>query len=173
MAEVDKALRRLSKAFDNILIGTAYVSGSLIVLIMLSVSYEVVMRYFFNSPTRWAMDFSGYMQYILVSIGAAWLLMVDGHARIDTFLSRFPPRLQKIINFFTSSMALVACALFFWKGIEATWIAYRNGDILFREVQIPSAPLLAFIPFGFLLLCVQFARRIYPYLRSNEHKMLD
>ncbi len=156
-------LRNLSKIFDNFLIALAYLSGILMVLMMLSVSYEVVMRYFFNSPTRWAMDFSGYMQHALVLLGAAWVLKTGAHTRIDFLVDRLSTRAQAIINIFTSIIALVACAIFFWKGFEATWGAYQRGDFLYREVEIPSAPLLGIIPFAFLLLCIQFARSIYKH----------
>jgi TRAP-type C4-dicarboxylate transport system permease small subunit len=158
--------RRLSKVFDGILTVTAYTSGAIIVLLMLSMCYEVVMRYFFNAPTRWAADFSGYMQYVLVLVGAAWVLKIDAHIRIDTLLVRFSPRTQTILNIVTSSIALIVCALFLWKGVEATWTAYVRGDFLYREVELPLAPFYAVIPFAFLLVCIEFGRKVYNHWRS-------
>jgi TRAP-type C4-dicarboxylate transport system permease small subunit len=158
--------RRLSKGFDRILTVTAYTSGIIIVVLMLSMCYEVVMRYFFNAPTKWAADFSGYMQYVLVLLGAAWVLKIDAHTRIDTLLVFFSPRTRTIINIVTSSIALVACALFLWKGVEATWDAYQRGDFLYREVELPLAPLYAVIPFAFLLVCIEFGRKVYGYWHS-------
>jgi TRAP-type mannitol/chloroaromatic compound transport system permease small subunit len=58
----------LSKIFDRIITWVAYVSGWIIIIMMLSISYEVVMRYFFRAPTAWVVDFSGYMQYVLVGL---------------------------------------------------------------------------------------------------------
>jgi C4-dicarboxylate transporter DctQ subunit len=158
--------KRLSKVFDKILIVAAYASGAIIVLMMLSMSYEVVMRYFFLAPTKWAADSAGYMQYALVLLGAAWVLKIEGHTKIDTILLRLQPRTQTIINIVTSSTALVACALFMWKGVEATWVAYVRGDFLYHEVEVPLAPLYAIIPFAFLLLCIQFGRRVYNHWHS-------
>jgi len=165
--------RRLSKVFDKVLIVTAYTSGVIIVLMMLSVSYHVLMRYFFTAPTTWAPDFAGYMQYALVLLGAAWVLKIDSHVKIDTLLLRLSPRTRTIINIVTSSIALVACALFVWKGVEATWGAYLRGDFLYREVELPVAPFYALIPFAFLLLCIEFGRKVYNHWHSLSTIKLD
>ena len=158
--------RRLSAGFGGLLVVTAYCSGGIIVLLMLVVSYEVVMRYFFNAPTTWAIDFSRYMQYALVLLGATWVLKMGAHTKIDMLVIRRSPRTQAIIKIVTSSLALVACAIFFWKGLEATWGAYLRGDFLYHEVEVPLAPLYAFIPFTFLLLCIQFGHEVYDHWRS-------
>lgn len=144
----------------------AYVSGFIIVLMMLSISYEVVMRYFFDAPTSWAIDFSGYMQHALVLLGAAWVLKIGAHTKIDLFLYSLQGRKRKIINVATSFLGLVACCLFFWKGLEATWGAYQRGDFLYRDVEVPKALLLGFFPLGFILLCIQYAREVYKQWRA-------
>jgi len=161
-----KGLGTLSKIFDNVLTVTAYLSGFIIVLMMLSISYEVVMRYFFTAPTIWVIDFSGYMQHALVLLGAAWVLKNGGHAKIDIVLNRFKGKQRTILYIVISFIGLVACAIFFWKGLEATWAAHQRGDFLYRDVEIPKALLLAFFPLGLFLLCIQFAREIYNHWRA-------
>lgn len=157
---------KLSKSFDSLLTGTAYLSGFLIIFMMLSISYEVVMRYFFNAPTSWVIDFSGYTQQAIVLLGAAWVLRNGGHTRIDIILERFQGRRQSVINLFTSCLGFIASATFFWKGLEATWGAYQRGDFLYRDIEVPSALLLGFFPVAFLLLCIQFLREMYNHFRS-------
>lgn len=157
---------RAPKIFDNIVTAAAYLSGCIIVFMMLAISYEVAMRYFFGTPTAWVMDFSGYMQYAIVLLGAAWVLKIGSHTRIDILLNKFRPRIQTILNIVTSSISLVACAIFGWKGFEATWGASQRGDFLYREVEVPLAILFAFIPFSFLLLCIQFGREIHKHWRA-------
>jgi len=161
-----KGLGTLSKIFDNVLTVMAYLSGFIIVFMMLSISYEVVMRYFFTAPTIWVVDFSGYMQLALVFLGAAWVLKNGGHAKIDIVLNRFKGKQRTILYIVISFIGLVACAIFFWKGLEATWAAHQRGDFLYRDVEIPKALLLAFFPLGLFLLCIQFAREIYNHWRA-------
>ncbi len=156
----------VSKIFDKVVTGAAYLSGWIIIFMMLAISYEVVMRYFFKAPTAWVVDFSGYMQYATVLLGAAWVLKIGSHTRIDILLNKLPPRVQTILNIVTSSIAMVACAIFGWKGLQATWGAYQRGDFLYREVEVPLALLFAFIPASFLLLCIQFVREIGNHWRA-------
>jgi C4-dicarboxylate transporter DctQ subunit len=151
----------LSKVFDKVLIGTAYISAVLIVVMMLFISYDVVLRYFFKSPTNWVGDFSGYMQYAAVLLGAAWVLKIRGHTKIDILVQHLRSRTQQILHFITTLIALIACALFLWMGITATLDAIQSGEFLYRGVEVPIAPLYAFIPFSFLLLCIQFGRDLY------------
>ncbi len=156
----------VSKIFDKVVTGAAYLSGWIIIFMMLAISYEVVMRYFFKAPTAWVADFSGYMQYATVLLGAAWVLKIGSHTRIDILLNKLPPRIQTILNLVTSTIAMVACTIFGWKGFQATWGAYQRGDFLYREVEVPLALLFAFIPISFLLLCIQFVREIGNHWRT-------
>jgi len=157
---------RLSRIFDQLLLGTGYASGVIIVLLMLAMCYEVVLRYFFDAPTTWAGDFSGYMQYVLVLVGAAWVLKMRGHTRIDILVTRFSPRTQQVLGLVTSCVAFVACGLFIWVGVQATLIAYQGHEFLYRDIEVPLYPLYAVIPFSFILLCIQFGRMVYNGWRS-------
>ena len=159
-------VKRFSKGFDKMLTVTAYLSGIIIIVLMLSMSYEVVMRYFFKEPTKWAVDFAGYMQYACVLLGSAWVLKISSHTRIDVLINRLRPRLQTLLNMITSLISLLACSIFCWKGFEATWSAYQRGDFLYREVEVPLSILYVFIPFAFFLLCIQFGREIYRHWQT-------
>jgi len=159
-------MERLTKIFDYTLKVTAYFSGCLIIILMLSIVYEVVMRYFFNNPTSWVIDFSGYMQYVLVMLGAAWVLKRNGHTKIDLLSAQLGGKKQTILNAITSSIGFLTCSVFFWEGLTATWEAYQRHEFLYREVEIPVAPLFVVFPISFFLLCIQFAREIYNHLRA-------
>jgi TRAP-type C4-dicarboxylate transport system permease small subunit len=159
-------LRKLSRFFDWVLTGAAYLSGLIVVFLMLSISYEVLMRYCFARPTTWVIDFSGYAQYVSVLLGMAWVLKIDSHTRMDIVLNKLSPKTQNILNVITSLVSLATCAIFFWKGLSATWGAYQRGDFLYHEVEVPLAPLLVFIPLCFLLLSIQCGRDINKHLQA-------
>jgi C4-dicarboxylate transporter DctQ subunit len=129
--------------------------------LMVSFSYEVVMRYFFVSPTKWVLDFGGYIQYTITLLGAAWVLQIDGHPTIDLIVENASPRKQVVSRIITLSIALLACLLFGWEGLRATIFAYQRGDFLFRQVEVPLAPLYGLIPFSFALLSIELGRKIY------------
>ena len=165
--ETSNSIGKLSRIFDYVLKATGYFSGGLIIIMMLSISYEVVMRYFFTNPTSWVIDFSGYMQYAIVLLGAGWVLKRNGHTKIDLFSIQLRGKKETILNTITSSIGLLTCAIFCWVGLDATWTAYKAGEFLYREVEVPVAPLFLVFPISFFLLCIQFAREIYNHLRAH------
>lgn len=154
------------KVFDQILMGTGYFAGIVCVVMMLSITYDVIMRYFFIRPTAWAIDISTLGLAFLTPIAAAWVLKREGHVKIDVIMSRLNPKNQALINGITSLLALLACLVFLWKGCEMTWETYRTGELLHRSLEIPKPIVLWPLPFGALLLCVQFVRRVGGYLHS-------
>ena len=166
MAEAGEVRRRLYNVYQKILLVTMYIAGALLLVMMLSICYEVVVRYFFNRPTAWAIDFAGYIQYAITLIGATWVLWIDGHPRIDILTEHASPKTQTIIRIVTSFLAMVACAIFLWKGMEATLNAFERGDFLYRNIKVPVGPLYALLPFAFLLLVVEFGRQIYVKWRT-------
>ena len=158
--------RVVRRAFDQILTGTGYFAGMVCVLMVLIVTYEVVLRYFFDRPTRWVFDISTLGLLFLTPIAAAWVLRQEGHVRIDILLLRLDPKNQAIINGITSLVALLACIVFLWKGCEVMWDAYQTGELLLRSLIIPKHLVLWPFPLGAFLLCIQFALRTWGYLHQ-------
>jgi len=79
----------------------------LTVALMLSIGYEVVMRYGFRAPTIWSFDVSYMLGGALYVLGFAWVLRDNGNVRVDIISTRFPKRIQLLINL------VLTVALFF------------------------------------------------------------
>ena len=62
--------------------------------------FEVVMRYFFLSPTVWGLDFRQQMYAVLIMWGSAYTLMLKGHVVVDTFLILMNFKTLKIVKIF-------------------------------------------------------------------------
>ena len=137
-------------------------------LMMLIIVYEVVMRYFFNSPTRWSTDTAGYTIVFITCAAAAWILRQDAHVRIDVFLGRLSAKAQAVAEFVISIVCLLSCGLFAWHSWLITWGMYQRGDELMRGMLIPKHivywPIVAC---GFLL-SIQFLRRAWQYWRVTR-----
>jgi TRAP-type C4-dicarboxylate transport system permease small subunit len=165
-AKVETRGARLSRLWENILKGTIYASGVLIVIMMVLVSFSVIMRYFVGMPTGWVPDMAGYLQYALVLLGAAWVLKIRKHVKIDVIVVRFSRKTQRIIELVCNCLAFIAYSIFLVVGLRATINAFVHGDFLFKEVKMPVGPLYAFIPVCLLLLCIQIFIDIYSGWRS-------
>ena len=94
-------IRRCLDIVDNISEWSGRFALVLVPLLMLSVSYEVVARYVFKSPTLWGFDTSQFLLITMVSLGGGWTLLHRGHVNVDIVYGRFTPRVRSIIDVLT------------------------------------------------------------------------
>jgi TRAP-type mannitol/chloroaromatic compound transport system permease small subunit len=84
----------------------------LIVLLTLSISYEVFSRYVFDAPHAWMFDATNMMYGTLFMMAGAYTLSKNGHVRGDVLYGFFMPRTQAWID-------LILYVLFFIPGVIA------------------------------------------------------
>jgi TRAP-type mannitol/chloroaromatic compound transport system permease small subunit len=66
----------------------------LIVPLVLVVTYEVILRKIFHSPTVWAFEMTVYLYGAHFLLGAAYTYLHDRHVRIDILSSRLSVKAQ-------------------------------------------------------------------------------
>ena len=119
-------------------------------------TYEVLMRYVFKTPTIWEIEFSVYLLIMATFVGAAYGLKHGGHINIDLITHLLPPRVQAHLSFYTSFLSLVFCLVVAWLGWAMWWEAASKG---WRSDSLWGPPLwisYLFLPFGMTLLCLQY-----------------
>ncbi|ASJ76391.1 TRAP transporter small permease subunit [Granulosicoccus antarcticus] len=106
----------------------------LIVLMTFGVSYEVVVRYVFNSPTPWSLDVSFIMYGTLFMVGGAYTLSRNGHVRGDFLYRLWKPQTQARVD-------LLLYILFFFPGVTALILSgwkYSSRSWGYTEVSVNS-----------------------------------
>ena len=151
-------MKRWGKLFDQLLTATMYLASLFALLLVLSISYDVVMRYFFVRPTGWANDLSGYLVYAITFLGVACVQRERSHISIDILIDRFSVKTKIIMNCVTSILSALFCGIYMWKGFEATWVSYTHRYPLVGGIKIPEFTILWFIPFGMFLLFIELIR---------------
>lgn len=126
-----------------------------IVILTLSISWEVFSRYVLNHPHAWMLDFQIMMYGTLFMMAGAYTLSKNGHVRGDVLYGFFEPRTQAWID-------LILYIVFFLPGIIAlTWAGYNYAadavairEQTFSAEPLPIYPFKAVIPVagGMLLL---------------------
>ena len=69
--------------------------------LMLVVTYEVVARYVFDSPTIWGFETDRFLLITIVALGGGWTFLHRGHVNVDIVYSRFSTRWKAIIDVIT------------------------------------------------------------------------
>lgn len=137
------------------------ITGKLIALAMLflmvTVTYEVVMRYVFNAPTIWVYEASYMVNGSAFMLGCGYALLKGAHVRTDIFWEKFSQRRKGIIDlasylllFFPTMITLMAIS------IDDAWYAF---DIDERSQHSPWRaimwPFRAAVPLAALLFMIQ------------------
>ena len=135
-----KFLKRIAAIFDSTNNVLAFLSGILLIYIMLSVSTEVTVRYL-GHPTIWVVEVATYALLFMTFLGTAWLLRHEGHVRMEIVLNRFSPRTQTLINIITSSLGTITCLIITWYGVEVTWEHFQKGWALTSLLEPPAFPI--------------------------------
>lgn len=137
----------------SIWVGRAF--GWCILILTLSISYEVFVRYVLNSPTVWSFDVMIQMYGALFLMSGPYALSQDAHVRGDVLYRLFSVKWQARVDFvlyllffFPGMMALfwygAEIASDSWKWQEVSWNSPARIQVYFIKTLIPVA--------GFLLM---------------------
>ena len=146
-----------------------------ILILTLSVSYEVFMRYVMNDPTVWAFDMMVQMYGALFLMAGPYALAQDAHVRGDVLYRLFSVRWQArvdfllyLIFFFPGMMALfwfgAEIAMDSWRWEEVSWNSPARIQIYYFKTLIPVA--------GFLLMLQGFAELARCWIAMRTGKWL-
>jgi len=129
----------------------------LIPAMMLVITYEVVLRYFFRSPTVWAFDTAIFMFGYIGLIAGAYALKHGAHVNVDVFYVRLSPRGQAVIDSITLPLVLFFLILVLIQGGEAALDGIARGIRRPTEWGPPLGHFMLMIPIGAGLLILQAA----------------
>ena len=122
----------------------------------LVLTYEVLMRYIFNTPTIWEIEFSVNLLIMAAFCGAAYGLKNGNHINIDLITHFFSPQAQARLSFVTSILSLIFCIIVAGIGGSMWWEATSRG---WRSDSLWGPPLwfsYSFLPLGMIFLCLQY-----------------
>jgi TRAP-type mannitol/chloroaromatic compound transport system permease small subunit len=131
-----------------------------VLILTLTVCYDVGLRYMFNSPTQWGFDIAYILFGTLFMMAGAYTLSRNGHVRADMMYRTMSPRTQAWFDivlyllFFVPGVAALAYA-----GIEFTQVSWAMKEVSsVTSSGVPIYPFKLVIPVaGFLLLLQGFA----------------
>lgn len=156
------ALEKGIRFFSNLL---SYIGMGFLAILMFLGAVDVIGRYFFNMPIKGAYEYSEILLAGVVFFGLAYTASVQGHVMVDTFITKFRPRLQAVIGIFVSGISIIVFALMAWQGaLKAmrSWEAHRMIDV----VLLPIAPFQLFVTIGALALCLELVVQFLQFSRN-------
>ena len=160
------------KVIDFTTVWTGRLFSLLIIPLILIILFEIVARYFFNSPTNWAMEVSTMVfgVYMIWSCGPSLLGKVQ--VVMDAFYNKWKPRSKAIMDSLTYLFAFVFCLAVFH---QATVYAVQSWQIAEHSQSILGQPLYhwkTIIAAGTFMLLIQsisqFIKNIWFAITGEE-----
>ena len=164
---------KLNRIYNGIIGTGALLAGVLLIFLMISVTLDVVLRYFFNRPTSWVVETAGYSLLYIPFLVAAWVQKREDHVTMDLVLQGLKPRTQSLVNAITSFVSAAICILLTWHGIRITLYFFKIGYKTPTVLMVPKSMIIAIIFVGSFFLCIQFLIRACSQLktwRQLKHK---
>ena len=136
----------------------------LLFVVMAIITFEVVSRYIFKSPTLWVVDVSRYCLVYITFLAATSLLLKGEHINVDLVLTHTGPRTRLAFNIIGHLLCSIAFLVFFIFTAAATWDHYERGILVMDPIEIPKFIPLAIIPVGGLFLFLGSIFRIGDFI---------
>jgi len=150
-------LKTISKAIDSITERLAMIPSVLTIILMVLMTYEVVSRYFFHSPTIWSMEINQFLFCAVITLGACYTMKTGGHVSVDLIYNRLEGRGRTVLNIFGTLVIMVVLILLIkitWEGAMTSYRLQQTTGSVFNPLVYP---IKALIPIGggfFFLQCI-------------------
>ncbi|MFW6276299.1 MAG: TRAP transporter large permease subunit [Bacteroidota bacterium] len=154
------AARRVAKGVDYLIYFTVYPFSILLVATLLIITYDVIARYVFNAPTRWAFDISIYFFIWFSFLTIAYIQSRKRHVQVELFISRFPERTRAIWEIFILIFFLIFSSILLYYTFIYAAESYTSGESGWSVLQIKIWWVKAAMPASFFLLDLILLRHI-------------
>jgi TRAP-type C4-dicarboxylate transport system permease small subunit len=143
----------------------ATLAGAATLAIVLLVSADVLMRYFFDRPQLFVDELASFLEVLVIFGGLAYTFRVGGHVRVDLLTSRLPPAARAVLRAAALAVGLIFIVIVIWTTTQSAVTAYRYGRVSAVMLYPLWLPMLL-IPAGLLLMAVAMLVRLGRQLRA-------
>lgn len=146
---------RLTDALDGISVRIGEFIAYWAVISVFAYYYEVVGRYFLNSPTNWVHESMFLMFGMQYMLSGAYGYKEDQHVRVDVFYSQFSVRGKAVADIITSFFFFIFVGTMLWTGWKFASDAMAVSEVSFTEWAVQYWPVKLTLPIGAALLLLQ------------------
>jgi C4-dicarboxylate transporter DctQ subunit len=133
--------------------GAALLAGFATLAIVLLITYDVTMRYFFNEPQVFVDELASFLEVLVIFGGAAYTFHAGGHVRVDLITSHMYPTRRAALRVLTLLLGVVFLSIVIWVTTQSAVTAYGYGrvsTVMLYPLWVP----MAVIPAGLALLAL-------------------
>lgn len=117
---------------------------------------DVVMRYVFNQPTRWAFDVTKQLYGFYFIMLGGYALRHQAHVRVDLLIAVLSPTVRRWVEILGYPIFFFPFVwVFMTKSYAFALRSWNQGEVTYGSVQIPVYPLKMAMAVAAVLLLIQ------------------
>jgi|SRR5215216_669417 len=151
-----RGLAAVADSLDVFIDRIGRVTGWCSLAIVLVMAYNVLLRYFFRTGSVAMQELEWHLMAPICMLGLSYAILKDGHVQVDILFGRFPPRLQRIIEFISTVLVVIVIAILLKLCIPYVMQSYNIGEKSPDPGGLTHRWIVkAMLPLGFALLLIQ------------------
>jgi TRAP-type mannitol/chloroaromatic compound transport system permease small subunit len=167
-------IKKSLRLIDGVSKWSGQLVAPLALVYLVILTFEMVARYAFNSPTLWASETSTFIFGAQFMLGGAYCLWRGGMVNVEVIHDRLPIRARAILDLFLFLIPLFVLGVMIWRGGEFFLNSFRIHEHTESVFSPPLYPLRGVIPLSAFLLLIQatakFVRDLYLAITGEELK---
>ena len=152
--------------YDKIVKYSGYLASALLIAIGFIVSYEVIMRYLFNSPTIWVNEVSRFLQIWATYLALTYSFHKQDFIRITVVYDRLNETGKKILDFISFIFIIIFSCFVVYYGWLIAYDSLKVGRTSSTILDVPSFLTELAIPLCFAFLVIRVILEAIRYLRN-------
>ena len=152
--------------YDKIVKYSGYLASALFISIGFIVSYEVIMRYLFNSPTIWVNEVSRFLQIWATYLALTYSFHKQDFIRITVIYDRLNETGKKILDFISFIFIIIFSCFVVYYGWLIAYDSLKVGRTSSTILDVPSFLTELAIPLCFAFLVLRVILEVIRYIRN-------
>ena len=162
----------MMKVIDRLSEWSGKIASYLVLVMMVTLIYEVIVRVILGNPTLWGYETAGMLFGAYCILVGAYTHRYDGHVRMDVIYGAWSKRTKAGVDTITSFLTGVFLAVFLWLSIRNALESWSMMEYSGSAWGPPIYPLKTVICIGVLLLLLQaivhFIRNVLTALTGGK-----
>ena len=152
--------------YDKIVKYSGYLASALFIAIGFIVSYEVIMRYLFNSPTIWVNEVSRFLQIWATYLALTYSFHKKDFIRITVIYDRLNENGKKLLDFISFVFIIIFSSFVVYYGWLIAYDSLKVGRTSSTILDVPSFLTELAIPLCFAFLVLRVILEAIRYIRN-------
>tara|TARA_B100001057_G_scaffold325074_1_gene325274 strand:+ start:541 stop:1017 length:477 start_codon:yes stop_codon:yes gene_type:complete len=152
--------------YNKIVKYSGYLASALFIAIGFIISYEVIMRYLFNSPTVWVNEISRFLQIWATYLALTYSFDRKEFIRITVLYDKLNEAGKKVLDFISAIFILTFSSFVLYFGWLIAYDSLKVGRTSSTILDVPSFLTELAIPLCFAFLVIRVILEIFRLVKD-------